>query len=45
MTNRRYLLAAGLAAALAPPAFAQQAKPVPAKLTVEQQAMLDKATA
>lgn len=45
MTNRRFLLAAGLAAALASPAFAQQAKPVPAKLTVEQQAMLDKATA
>ncbi|WP_454761931.1 outer-membrane lipoprotein carrier protein LolA [Caulobacter segnis] len=45
MTNRRFLLAAGLAAALASPALAQQAKPVPAKLTVEQQAMLDKATA
>lgn len=45
MTNRRFLLAAGLAAAIASPAFAQQAKPVPAKLTAEQQALLDKATA
>lgn len=45
MTTRRILLAAGLAAALASPALAQQAKPVPAKLTVEQQALLDKATA
>lgn len=45
MTNRRFLLAAGLAAAIASPAFAQQAKPAPAKLSVEQQALLDKATA
>src|SRR6218665_3384756 len=45
MTNRRFLLAAGLAAAIASPAFAQQATPVPAKLTTEQQALLDKATA
>lgn len=50
MTNRRFLLAAGLAAAIAQVSFAsgalaQQAKPAPAKLTVEQQAMLDKATA
>ena len=45
MTNRRFLLAAGLAAAIASPALAQQAKPAPAKLSVEQQALLDKATA
>lgn len=45
MTNRRFLLAAGLAAAIASPAFAQQAAPVPAKLNAEQQALLDKATA
>lgn len=45
MTNRRFLLAAGLAAAIASPALAQQAKPVPARLTTEQQALLDKATA
>ena len=44
MTNRRFLLAAGLAAAIASPAFAQPA-PVPAKLSVEQQALLNKATA
>ncbi|USQ96039.1 outer-membrane lipoprotein carrier protein LolA [Caulobacter sp. RL271] len=44
MTNRRFLLAAGLAAAIASPAFAQTA-PVPAKLTAEQQALLNKATA
>lgn len=45
MTTRRFLLAAGLAAALASPAAAQGGRPVPAKLTVEQQALLDKATA
>lgn len=45
MTNRRILLAAGLAAALASPAFAQQATPVPAALTADQKALLDKATA
>ncbi|NQE62301.1 outer-membrane lipoprotein carrier protein LolA [Caulobacter sp. RHG1] len=45
MTNRRILLAAGLAAALASPALAQQGRPVPAKLSPEQQAQLDKATA
>lgn len=45
MTNRRFLLAAGLAAAIASPALAQQAKPAPAKLTAEQQVLLDKATA
>ncbi|MBO9546047.1 outer-membrane lipoprotein carrier protein LolA [Caulobacter sp.] len=45
MTNRRFLLAAGLAAAIASPAFAQQAAPAPAKLNAEQQALLDKATA
>jgi outer membrane lipoprotein-sorting protein len=44
MTTRRILLAAGLAAALASPAFAQSG-PTPAKLTAEQQALLDKATA
>lgn len=44
MTTRRILLAAGLAAALATPAFAQQGAPVPAKLSAEQQALLDKAT-
>lgn len=45
MTTRRILIAAGLAAALASPAFAQQGAPVPAKLTAEQQGLLDKATA
>jgi outer membrane lipoprotein-sorting protein len=50
MTTRRFLLAAGLAAALAspafaPPAFAQNAKPAPATLNAEQKALLDKATA
>nr|WP_295107056.1 outer-membrane lipoprotein carrier protein LolA [uncultured Caulobacter sp.] len=45
MTNRRLFLAAGLAAAIASPAFAQQTAPVPAKLSTEQQALLDKATA
>ena len=45
MTTRRFLLAAGLAAAIASPALAQQTKPVPARLTAEQQALLDKATA
>jgi outer membrane lipoprotein-sorting protein len=44
MTHRRFFLAAGLAAAIASPAFAQTA-PVPAKLTAQQQALLDKATA
>lgn len=45
MTTRRILIAAGLAAALATPAFAQQGAPVPAKLDADQQALLDKATA
>lgn len=45
MTTRRLLLAAGLAAALASPALAQSAKPVPAVLTAQQKALLDKATA
>lgn len=45
MTTRRFLLAAGLAAAIASPALAQGAKPVPATLTAEQKALLDKATA
>lgn len=51
MTTRRTLLAAGLAAALASPAlttpvWAQgSTAPVPAKLTAEQKALLDKATA
>ncbi|WP_184715057.1 outer-membrane lipoprotein carrier protein LolA [Caulobacter sp.] len=45
MTTRRILIAAGLAAALASPAFAQQGAPQPAKLTPQQQAQLDKATA
>lgn len=45
MTTRRFLLAAGLAAALASPAFAQDGKPVPATLSAEQKALLDKATA
>ena len=50
MTTRRILLAAGLAAAVAPvslasSAFAQSAKPVPATLSAEQRALLDKATA
>ena len=43
-TTRRILLAAGLAAAIASPVLAQTA-PVPAKLTAEQQVLLDKATA
>lgn len=43
-TTRRILLAAGLAAAIASPVLAQTA-PVPAKLSSEQQALLDKATA
>ena len=43
MTTRRLLLAAGLAAALASPALAQQ--PGPATLSAEQKALLDKATA
>lgn len=45
MTTRRLLLAAGLAAALASPALAQQAQPAPATLSAEQKALLDKATA
>ena len=51
MTTRRILLAAGLAAALASPALVSPAwaqgstAPVPAKLTAEQKALLDKATA
>lgn len=45
MTTRRFLLAAGLAAAIASPAAAQNAKPVPAALSAEQKALLDKATA
>lgn len=45
MTTRRLLLAAGLAAALASPALAQQAQPAPAALSAEQKALLDKATA
>jgi len=45
MTTRRFLLAAGLAAAITSPALAQQAKPVPAALSAEQKALLDKATA
>ncbi len=45
MTTRRILIAAGLAAALSSPAFAQQGAPQPAKLTPQQQAQLDKATA
>lgn len=44
MTTRRILLAAGLAAAIASPVLAQTA-PTPAKLTADQQALLDKATA
>src|SRR4051812_42284690 len=44
MTTRRILLAAGLAAALASPAFAQS-KPQQPSLTSEQRALLDKATA
>lgn len=49
-TTRRILLAAGLAAALASPvlapaALAQSTAPVPAKLTADQQALVDKATA
>jgi outer membrane lipoprotein-sorting protein len=43
--TRRFLLAAGLALSLAGPAFAQVAPPAPAKLSAEQQAMVDKATA
>ena len=51
MTTRRTLLAAGLAAALASPALVSPAwaqgstAPVPSKLTAEQKALLDKATA
>ncbi len=50
MTNRRFLIAAGLAAAIAQAglpsgAFAQQGKPMPAALNAEQQALLAKATA
>jgi outer membrane lipoprotein-sorting protein len=50
MTTRRILLAAGLAAATAQVSFAsgalaQSAKPVPATLSAEQRALLDKATA
>ncbi|OYX00873.1 MAG: hypothetical protein B7Z12_15305, partial [Caulobacter vibrioides] len=51
MTTRRILLAAGLAAALASPALVSPAwaqgstAPVPAKLTAEQKALLEKATA
>jgi outer membrane lipoprotein-sorting protein len=50
MTHRRFLLAAGLAAAIAQVgtpsgAFAQQGKPVPAALNAEQKALLNKATA
>lgn len=51
MTTRRILLAAGLAAALASPALVSPAwaqgstAPIPAKLTAEQKALLDKATA
>lgn len=45
MTNRRFLLAAGLAAAIASPALAQDGRPVPATLSAEQKIMLDKATA
>lgn len=45
MTTRRILLAAGLAAAIASPALAQAAKPVPAALSAEQKILLDKATA
>jgi outer membrane lipoprotein-sorting protein len=48
-TTRRILLAAGLAAAIASPVLAQNSSgktgPVPAKLTAEQQGLLDKATA
>lgn len=49
-TTRRILLAAGLAAAIASPTFApaalaQSTAPVPAKLTTDQQALVDKATA
>jgi outer membrane lipoprotein-sorting protein len=51
MTTRRTLLAAGLAAALASPALTSpvwaqgSTAPVPAKLSAEQKALLDKATA
>ncbi len=44
MTHRRFFLAAGLAAAIVSPAMAQTA-PVPAVLTADQKALLDKATA
>jgi outer membrane lipoprotein-sorting protein len=48
-TTRRILMAAGLAAAMSAVipagAYAQGAKPVPASLTADQQALLDKATA
>jgi outer membrane lipoprotein-sorting protein len=43
MTTRRILLAAGLAAAIASPVLAQTA-PAPAPLSVDQKALLDKAT-
>lgn len=50
MTTRRLLLAAGLAAAFAQTvaatgALAQDSRPVPAALTADQKALLDKATA
>lgn len=50
MINRRFLIAAGLAAALVPAgmassALAQSTAPVPAALNAEQKALLDKATA
>lgn len=51
MTTRRILLAAGLTATLASPALVASAQaqtstaPVPAKLSAEQKALLDKATA
>ncbi|HJV42492.1 outer-membrane lipoprotein carrier protein LolA [Caulobacter sp.] len=50
MTTRRFLIAAGMAAVLAPAgipsgALAQNAAPVPAPLTAGQKALLDKATA
>ena len=50
MTNRRFLLAAGLAAAVASagaasPALAQNTAPAPAALNAEQKALVDKATA
>jgi outer membrane lipoprotein-sorting protein len=47
MTTRRILLAAGLAAAIASPALAQNTSgaPAPAALSADQKALLDKATA